>query len=347
MPPSSKVEKTGTRDVVLAVDQLSVRIDSQDVVNDVSFSIQQGQCVGLVGESGSGKTMTALAIMGLLPLGASAAGSVQLEGNELLALKNSALRAVRGRRIAMVFQEPLAALNPVQTIGTQIAEMYRLHERCSTRIARRQAVDALAEVQIPDPERRARTYPHELSGGMRQRAMLAMALACRPSLLIADEPTTALDVTVQAQILDLVRRLARERDMAILFITHNLAVVSELADSVVVMYAGRTVELAPATALFDAPLHPYTAALLTTVPRIGHRRARLPSLPPSELHEHAATGCAFASRCPLAASACSQAVPGLEPQANDRHCACFHPLGDGTHGLDAAPAVLRPRQVDA
>jgi len=315
-----------SKDAVLTLDRLSVRIYGQTVVNEVSLAIKHGECIGLVGESGCGKTMTALAIMGLLPGGATTRGSIRLEERELLGLGANAVSTIRGRDIGMVFQEPLTALNPVQTIGAQIAEMYRIHERTGARAAQRRAIEALAEVQLSDPDRRARAYPHELSGGMRQRAMLAMALACRPKLLIADEPTTALDVTVQAQILDLVRRLAEDRNMAILFITHNLAVISDLADEVLVMYAGRPVETAPTRALFEAPEHPYSAALLATVPRLGHRRTRLPALPTLEESGTSSDGCAFARRCQYSEPQCHAAVPPLTNPRNGRRIACFNPL---------------------
>src|SRR2546425_7325249 len=238
-------------------------------VDEVSFYIDRGELLGLVGESGCGKSMTALSIMRLIaPPGKIVAGEILFDGQGLLQLSNREMRDVRGNDIAMIFQDPMTSLNPVFTVGEQIAEALRLHRGLSRKDARKAAVEAMSEVAIPDPEMRADDYPHQLSGGMRQRVMIAMALACDPKLLIADEPTTALDVTIQAQILELLNGLRRNRDLAILLITHDLGVVAEVADRVAVMYTGKIVEEAPVTELFKEPLHPYTQGLLRSIPRI-------------------------------------------------------------------------------
>jgi len=303
------------------------RIAGGDVaaVQDMDLAIAPGETVALVGESGSGKSVTSLSIMGLLPrrVGRIAEGKVTLrrksgETVDLAGLDEESLRRVRGNDIGMVFQEPMTSLNPVYTVGEQIAEPIRIHLGKSHRQAAADAVRLLADVGIPDPERRAGQYPHELSGGMRQRVTIAMALACNPTLLIADEPTTALDVTIQAQILDLLRQLQRERGMAILFVTHNLGVVAEIADRVAVMYAGRIVETGPVAEVFAHPRHPYTKGLLRSVPVLGQAvelkragtplptiRGNVPSL------RNLPRGCAFANRCDYAIEACSLAMPPL------------------------------------
>ncbi|MGB8273634.1 MAG: ABC transporter ATP-binding protein, partial [Alphaproteobacteria bacterium] len=279
-----------------------------------SFSIARGTTFALVGESGCGKTVTALACLGLIPpAGAVTGGQILFDGRELAGAAERELETVRGNRIAMIFQEPMTSLNPVMEVGEQIAEVFVIHRGLRPADARAAAVDMLARVRINDPARRARDYPHQLSGGMRQRVMIAMALACRPDLLIADEPTTALDVTTQAEILDLILSLSDEMGMAILFISHNLAVVSDIADEVAIMYAGRIVEHAPAARLFARPAHPYTAGLIATLPRIGSGLARLPviggmvpdprRLPP---------GCRFSDRCALADDACRAREPVLD-----------------------------------
>src|SRR5882757_3367459 len=237
-------------------------------VDDVSFNVRRGETLAIVGESGCGKSVSALSIMRLVPdpPGRIVGGSVVLEGTDLLALDEEKMRAIRGNRISMIFQEPMTSLNPVMRIGDQITEAVCLHRNVTGKQAWKRAVEMLRLVRIPEPERRVQEYPHQLSGGMRQRAMIAMALACRPALLIADEPTTALDVTIQAQILDLILDLQSEIGMAVQFISHNLAVVSEVADDIIVMYAGRIVERAPAGQLFAAPRHPYTSGLIETLP---------------------------------------------------------------------------------
>ena len=302
---------------LLGVQGLSVSFHTPDgevpAVQDATFDIGQGRILGLVGESGCGKSVSALALMGLLPdpPACELAGEVRLKGRDLLTLPERKWQAVRGRNIAMIFQEPMTSLNPVHRVGDQIAESVRVHRRVNRREAREQAVALLHQVGIPAPAERSRAYPHELSGGMRQRVMIAMALACRPALLIADEPTTALDVTIQAQILDLLRQLQEEMGMSLLFITHDLGVIAELADDVAVMYAGRIVEYAPVEALFEAPQHPYTQGLLTSMPSLATDRSRqLPTIAGSVPHpSRLPTGCAFTPRCPHAQSHCMTEQP--------------------------------------
>ncbi len=291
----------------------------------VSFHLAPGRTLGLVGESGCGKTVTALALLGLVPPpGRITGGTIGFDGKDLATLDEAALDAVRGDRISMVFQEPMTSLNPVFTVGEQIAESLRVHRGQGGAEAARAAVDMLARVGIPDAAARAGSYPHQLSGGMRQRAMIAMALACRPAVLIADEPTTALDVTIQAQILDLILDLQDDMGMAVLFISHNLGVVSEVADDVAVMYAGSIVEEAPAADLFAAPLHPYTIGLIETLPRGERRQDRLPAIPGMvpDLRDLPG-GCLFAPRCPHAEEACRAARPPLEEKRPGRRTACF------------------------
>ena len=281
-------------------------------IEDVSFSLDQGEVLGIVGESGSGKSVTALTIMGLLPQPPAriVAGDVRFDGNELTRLSDSRMQKLRGPGIAMVFQEPMTSLNPVFTIGDQVMETIRAHERIGAAALRARTLEMLERVGIPSAGSRLGDYPHQLSGGQRQRVMLAIALACRPRLLIADEPTTALDVTIQAQILDLILDLRDEFGMAVIIITHNMGVVAETADRVLVMYAGRIVEEAPVAALFDHPLHPYTRGLLACVPSLDDDRDRLlaiaGSLPDPA---HRPPGCRYAPRCPLALAACRAAIP--------------------------------------
>ncbi len=281
------------------------------VIEDLDLSVPHGATVGLVGESGSGKSVTALAIMGLLgEQGRIERGSIRLAGRDLARLDRRAMLGVRGREIAMIFQEPMTSLNPVYTVGFQIAEVLIRHLGLVRRAARSAAVELMAEVGIPAPALRAEDYPHQLSGGMRQRVMIAMAMACRPKLLIADEPTTALDVTIQAQILDLMRRLQRETGAAMLLITHDLGLIAGMADRVAVMYAGRLVEQAPVHTLFAAPRHPYTRLLLRSVPRVRDKRRRLQAIqgttpPPSAFP----AGCRFHPRCPDAAARCTIEAP--------------------------------------
>jgi oligopeptide/dipeptide ABC transporter ATP-binding protein len=313
---------------VLTVSDLTVGFPSpgglRPVVAGVGYSVAAGRTLGVVGESGCGKSMTALAVMGLVPPPGRTGGSVRVEGREMMGQPPAAWRALRGARMAMVFQEPMTALNPVMQVGRQIAEVMVLHQGATWRDAGQRAVQMLAEVGISSPKDRAASYPHQLSGGMRQRAMIAMALACRPALLIADEPTTALDVTIQAQILDLMLGLQDEIGMAIQFISHNLAVVSEIAHEIIVMYAGRVVERAPAEALFADPLHPYTLGLIATLPDPAHRSAVLPVIPGGVPDlDSTFTGCRFADRCGRADASCRLAEPALEEHAPGHWAACF------------------------
>jgi oligopeptide/dipeptide ABC transporter ATP-binding protein len=295
-----------------------------EAAHGVSLRVDAGEAVGLVGESGSGKSITALAVMRLVaPPGRIAGGRVLLAGRDLLALPEQAMRLVRGREVSMVFQDPLTALNPAFTIGTQLMDTIVAHQRVDRRTARARAVEVLDLVGIPSPARRLGAYPHEFSGGMRQRVLIAMAVACRPKLLIADEPTTALDVTIQAQVVGLLNRLRRELGLAILFISHNLDLVAEICDRVAVMYAGRVVEEAPVERLFASPRHPYTRLLQRCIPRLGQPGAKLLSIdgaPP--LLAAAAPGCAFAPRCPDALAICMRYAP--EDRVLDGHrVACW------------------------
>jgi oligopeptide/dipeptide ABC transporter ATP-binding protein len=317
---------------LVAVDDLRVQFatDSGLVtsVAGVSFAIERGETLAMVGESGSGKSVTALALLGLLPrpAGRLAGGTIRFDGRDLAHQSEAAMRRLRGTEIGMVFQEPMTSLNPVLTVGEQIAERLRVHGGLDRREAAGRAVEMLDRVRIPEARQRARDYPHQMSGGMRQRAVIAMALACNPRLLIADEPTTALDVTIQAQILDLLRTLQSELGMAILFITHDLGVVAEMADRVIVMYAGRAVEQATVRELFADPRMPYTRALLRSIPRVdragGARqpleaiRGNVPS-PARPL-----PGCAFHPRCAHAEPLCADAVPGFEDSGTGHLVRC-------------------------
>ncbi len=309
-----------------------VRGSEITAVNDIDLTVAAGETLALVGESGSGKSVTSLSVMRLLTrnIGVIAAGSIRLTTRsgavqDLVSLDEESMRRIRGDDIGMVFQEPMSSLNPVFTIGDQIAEPIRIHRGASRKAAMDAAVTLLESVGIPDARRRAGQYPHELSGGMRQRATIAMALACDPALLIADEPTTALDVTIQAQILDLLLKLQRERGMAMLFVTHNLGVVAEIAHRVAVMYAGRIVEEGPVGEVFRNPKHPYTMGLLASMPRLGdatrmkqagEKLAAIPGMVPSLMNMP--SGCAFAPRCKFAVDACRAAVPALE-KINSQH----------------------------
>ena len=293
-------------------------------VDGISFGIERGEVLGLVGESGCGKSVTSLSIMRLVPApGRVVAGRIRLEGEELLDKDAEAMRRVRGARIAMVFQEPMTSLNPVFTIGDQIAAAVRAHAGESRRAAWDRAVEMLDRVQVPSPRERARDYPHQLSGGLRQRAMIALALAPGPQLLIADEPTTALDVTIQAQILDLLRRLQAERGMAVLLITHDLGVVAELCHRVAIIYAGRLVEMAPVETIFREPLHPYTRGLLRCLPhpsRFGLPLSSIDGAPP-DLRQIGG-GCRFAPRCALAVVRCRSDEPALVERKPGHFVAC-------------------------
>jgi peptide/nickel transport system ATP-binding protein len=299
-------------------------------VDRVSFTVPRGGAVGVVGESGSGKSVTALSIMRLLaePAGRIAGGQVLFDGRDLATVKQHEMEALRGKSLAMIFQEPMTSLNPVFTIGDQIAESVRLHTDASPREAHARAVEMLTLVGIPDPARRAGDYPHQLSGGMRQRVMIAIAIACNPLLLIADEPTTALDVTIQAQILDLLRRLRERLGTAILLITHDLGVVAEFVDEVVVMYAGRVVERAAVRDLFRRPMHPYTEGLLRSIPRMTGTAHRLPQIAGAVPSPNAfPPGCRFHPRCALARPICGEMQPPLlEPEAGHL-AACWQHTG--------------------
>lgn len=317
---------------LLRLERLSVtfRTDAGllPAVREVSLDLPAGQTTCLVGESGCGKSLTARAVLRLTPSQATLSGRVLLHGDNLLALRDDALRAIRGRHVGMVFQEPMTSLNPVLRVGAQVAEPLRVHLRFSRARAREAAVALLAEVGIPSPGLRYDDFPHQLSGGMRQRVMLAMALACRPELLLADEPTTALDATIQGQILRLLERRCRQRGMAVLLITHDLGVAAQMADSVGVMYAGCLVEHGPATEFFAGPRHPYAQGLLRAVPDCGmHRAARLPTIPGAVPSLDAMPeGCPFHPRCPVALSRCARDMP---PMTDDRgyRVACWRAGG--------------------
>jgi oligopeptide/dipeptide ABC transporter ATP-binding protein len=318
-------------DPVLKVRDLAVGFESGGVVyravDGVSFEVRRGRTLGIVGESGCGKSVTAFSIMRLLPQphGRIEGGSIQFEGLDLARAGETELHRIRGGRIGMVFQEPLSALNPVQTIGRQMSEALLLHKEITRRQALEQAVLLLGKVGIPSPEVRIREYPHQLSGGMRQRVVIAMALSCNPSLLIADEPTTALDVTIQAQILDLMLSLQRELGMAIVLITHDLGVIAQACDEVVVMYAGRVAEQGPVDEIFKRPMHPYTRGLLASIPRLTTaRKTRLPTIEGAvpSLAEMPA-GCRFQNRCPYAEQRCRDARPPLEEAAGGHFVSCL------------------------
>ena len=321
---------------LLSVSDLSVTFRSRGrnvvhAVDELSFDVAPGATVGLVGESGCGKSVTALSVLGLLPSrGVEVSGSVRFDGTELIGLPQSTLRMMRGREISMVFQDPLSSLNPVLTIGRQLTEVLERHRRMTRDQARAEATVLLDMVGIPDPRARLATYPHQMSGGMRQRALIAMALACRPRLLIADEPTTALDVTIQAQILQLLRALVDEQGTALILITHDLGVVAGRTRRVLVMYAGRVVEEAATPELFGRPRHPYSTGLLASIPRVeSASRTRLepiPGRPPDMVS--LPSSCRFAARCRYVQDRCRAEDPPLvEIDAGDHRCACFYPVG--------------------
>ncbi|WP_321947658.1 oligopeptide/dipeptide ABC transporter ATP-binding protein [Paraburkholderia sp. J10-1] len=323
---------------LLEVQDLSVRFERRDgppvkVVHDLSFSLDAGGTLGLVGESGSGKSQTVMGLLGLLASNGRATGHARLSGENLLAMTPRALNRIRGDRVAMVFQDPMTSLNPFLTVERQMTEALQLHRKVTRRAARQRAIEALERVRIPDAPRRIGMYPHEFSGGMRQRVLIAAALMMEPDVLIADEPTTALDVTVQAQIMALLREMNRERGTAILLITHDMGVVAGLCDDVMVMYAGRTVEKASARDLFAHPLHPYTAGLLGARPRLdapgGAPLSTIPGNPP--MPGSGGAGCAFAPRCAAALERCHTQTPPLESigaPPNSRSRACHLPIGD-------------------
>ncbi len=331
---------------LLQVDNLQTHFFTDDgvvrAVDGVSFSIDRGETLGLVGESGCGKSVLSLSLMRLIsnPPGRIVAGEVDFQLTEnggpvdLLKLSEKQMRMVRGKRMAMVFQEPMTSLNPVYTIGNQIGEALHLHEGGSSAQVRARIIEMLGLVGIPAPERRLKDYPHQLSGGMRQRAMIAMALACRPDLLLADEPTTALDVTIQAQILDLIRRLQSELGMALVLVTHDLGVVAEMASRVIVMYAGRFVEMGTTDEIFREPMHPYTQGLLRSIPPLERlpRGTRLPTIPGMVPDlAHLPKGCAFADRCPKVQARCRQEEVPADPCNVGRLVRCFY-AGAGEKG---------------
>jgi peptide/nickel transport system ATP-binding protein len=331
-PPAAPAAATRP---LLEIDYLRTWFFTRDgvvrAVDGVSLSVLPGETLAIVGESGCGKSVTALSVLRLIasPPGRTVSGSIRFDGRDLLALSEAEMRKVRGNEISMIFQEPMTSLNPVMTIGRQIAETLILHQGLDTAAAQQKAVAMLRLVHIPEPERRIRQYPHELSGGMRQRVMIAMALACNPKLLIADEPTTALDVTIQAQILDLLRELKTQIDASIVLITHDLGVVAEMAQRVIVMYAGKKAEEAPVKSLFRQPLHPYTKGLLGSMPRLGSsliddrpRLAEIAGTVPS-LREPI-PGCAFVDRCFAATDICRREPPPFEEKTPGHFAACFH-----------------------
>jgi oligopeptide/dipeptide ABC transporter ATP-binding protein len=317
-----------TQDLLLDVKGLKTHFFSDDgvspAVDGVDFHVRRGETLGVVGESGCGKSVTALSVMRLIPdpPGRIVAGQILFEGRDLLELSANQMRRIRGNRISMIFQEPMTSLNPVYTIGNQIAEAVRLHQKLSPQDALDRSLEMLKRVGIPAPERRVHEYPHQLSGGMRQRAMIAMALACNPGLLIADEPTTALDVTIQAQILDLMGDLKTELSTAIILITHDLGVIAESAARVVVMYAGKVVEEADVIRIFEEPLHPYTAGLLQSIPRIDQRQTQKERLKEIKgvvpIPARLPPGCAFHPRCPEVMEICPREAPQLK-MAEDGH----------------------------
>ncbi|AHY50476.1 ABC transporter ATP-binding protein [Bradyrhizobium japonicum] len=309
---------------LVSIQGLNVAFNGVSVLRGVDLALQKGEAVGLVGESGSGKSVTWLAALGLLPRHAKVSGSVRLDGREILGAAASKLDRVRGGRVAMIFQDPASALNPVLTIRKQLCEALALHRDLSGEAVKAEARRLLDLVGIPDAARRLEAYPHEFSGGQVQRIMIAMALAGNPDLLIADEPTTALDATIQAQILELLSTIRREMSMAMVLISHDLGVVAENCDRVAVMYAGRIVEQAPANQLFADPVHPYAQGLIGALPPLDGPRRRLTAIPGTVPDPaHMPSGCAFAPRCALAAEPCGLAVPSLAPIANDRVVACI------------------------
>jgi peptide/nickel transport system ATP-binding protein len=324
---------------LLEVDNLQTHFRTPDGVNravdGVTFHVEAGETLAIVGESGCGKSVTAMSILRLIPEPpGKIAGSVRFEGRDLLKCSDREMRDIRGNEISMIFQEPMTSLNPVLTVGRQIGETLRLHQGLSAKQAEAKAVEMLTLVGIPEPVRRVREYPHQLSGGMRQRVMIAIALACNPKLLIADEPTTALDVTIQAQILELMRDLKHRVGAAIVLITHDLGVVAEVAERVIVMYAGRKVEEAAVGPLFRDPKHPYTQGLLGSMPKLGSslhgqetRLAEIPGLVPSLKQK--IPGCVFASRCPKATDFCVQVAPALEEKAPGHVAACHYAIKEG------------------
>ena len=333
-PVKEATDTSSSHAALLAVENLRTHFLTFEgvatAVDDVTFHLDAGETLGLVGESGCGKSVTALTVMGLIPSppGRIAGGRIRFKGQDLLSLSASEMRHIRGNRVSMIFQEPMTSLNPVYTVGNQIAEMFVFHRRMEQRASWEAAVEMLRKVQIPNPEKRAYEYPHQLSGGMRQRAMIAMALACDPEILIADEPTTALDVTIQAQILELMLKLKQDTGAAIIMITHDLGIIAETAQRVVVMYAGRVVEEASTATLFEEPLHPYTQGLLRSIPRMGQRAlygrerlAEISGVVPS-LYE-LPDGCTFHPRCREAEKICRREAPQMRDLGGGRRVRCW------------------------
>jgi peptide/nickel transport system ATP-binding protein len=328
---------------LLSISHLTTGFDTKGsfvpAVIDVSLHLHKGETLGLVGESGSGKSLTALSIMGLIqPPGRILRGEIHFKGRDLLRLSERDMQQVRGAEIALIFQEPMTALNPVFTIGNQIEETLVVHRRATWRTARQKAIELLDAVRVPEPDKRIRDYPHQLSGGLRQRALIAIALACDPEVVIADEPTTALDVTIQAQILDLLRDLQRRLSLSLILITHDLGVVAEMADRVAVMYAGRIVEEAPVRELFDNPRHPYTRGLMGSIPggAPGSRLVAIPGTVPAPGQLPA--GCCFTPRCPSRFDPCPAAHPGITDFGGGHTVKCY------LHGPAVEPAAAPPRR---
>jgi len=330
---TERAPKACDSSVVLRVRDLRTHFFTNEgvvkAVDGVDFEIRRGEILGIVGESGSGKSVTGLSLMRLIasPPGRIVSGQIEFGGRDLVEASTTEMQDIRGRRMSMIFQDPLTSLNPVLRIGYQVGEVFRYHLGLSRSKALHRAVDMLRATEIPSPDRRAQSYPYELSGGMRQRAMIAMALACEPELLIADEPTTALDVTVQAQVLELMKTICRERQTALLLITHDMGVVAHMCDRVAVMYAGKIVEYTDVYTLFARPAHPYTAGLLRSLPRLGANLRRLASLEgqPPRLTRLPA-GCAFAPRCPRAQDRCREVAPDLTRLGNGHQFRCHFPL---------------------
>jgi len=328
-----------TEEYILEVNDLVTAFDTEAgrirAVDRVSFKVGKGRTLGVVGESGCGKSVTALSIMRLLPnpAGEIEQGEIRFEGKDIVRLPAEEMQKIRGRKISMIFQEPMTALNPVHRIGKQIGEVFRLHySGMNNAEILKESIKLLDRIGMPDPEKRIHEYPHQISGGMRQRVMIAMALACRPDILIADEPTTALDVTIQAQILDLIHELQQDTNMSVIFITHDLGVIAEICDDVVVMYAGKVVENAPVIEIFESPKHPYTRGLLASIPKLETKRksrlsiieGRVPSL--DELPK----GCRFSNRCPYVMDICTTASPPLI-EIDGNHAASCYLLADAKH----------------
>ncbi|CAM5551770.1 ABC transporter ATP-binding protein [Streptomyces xanthochromogenes] len=316
--------------MLLEVRDLQVEFKTRDgvakAVNGVNYSVEAGETLAVLGESGSGKSVTAQAVMGILdmPPGRIAGGEILFQGRDLLKLKEDERRKIRGSEMAMIFQDALSSLNPVLSVGEQLSEMFTVHRGMSRKDGKAKAVELMDRVRIPAAKERVGQYPHQFSGGMRQRIMIAMAMALEPSLIIADEPTTALDVTVQAQVMDLLAELQRELNMGLILITHDLGVVADVADKIAVMYAGRIVEQAPVHEIYKAPAHPYTKGLLESIPRLdqkGQELYAIKGLPPNLMH--IPPGCAFNPRCPMAQDICRTEVPPLFDVAPDRQSACF------------------------